>query len=67
MSVRDNLLRIKSEVPQGVELVAVSKFHPAEVIREAYDAGQRMVVFNCLGSEEYGYGEDNKERGEGSA
>ncbi len=42
MSVRDNLLRIKSEVPQGVELVAVSKFHPAEVIREAYDAGQRM-------------------------
>lgn len=26
----------------GVELVAVSKFHPAESIREAYEAGQRV-------------------------
>jgi len=25
-----------------VELVAVSKFHPAEALREAYDAGQRV-------------------------
>lgn len=28
--------------PKGVKLVAVSKFHPAEDIREAYDAGQRI-------------------------
>ena len=28
--------------PKGVKLVAVSKFHPAENIREAYDAGQRI-------------------------
>lgn len=42
MSVKENLLRIKSEIPDGVELVAVSKFHPVESLREAYDAGQRM-------------------------
>ena len=28
--------------PIGVGLVAVSKFHPAEMIRQAYDAGQRI-------------------------
>lgn len=42
MSVKENLLRIKSEIPEGVELVAVSKFHPVESLREAYDAGQRV-------------------------
>lgn len=41
MSLRDNLLRIRQEIPDGVELVAVSKFHPVEKLREAYDAGQR--------------------------
>lgn len=30
------------ELPQGVRLVAVSKFHPVEALREAYDAGQRI-------------------------
>ncbi len=29
-------------LPEKVTLVAVSKFHPAEAIREAYDAGQRI-------------------------
>lgn len=33
---------IHQELPAGVELVAVSKFHPAEAIRQAYDAGQRL-------------------------
>lgn len=33
---------IRSTLPQGVELVAVSKFHPADSVREAYDAGQRI-------------------------
>lgn len=41
MSLRDNLLQIRREIPEGVELVAVSKFHPVEKLREAYDAGQR--------------------------
>lgn len=30
-----------SELPAGVKLLAVSKFHPVEALREAYDAGQR--------------------------
>lgn len=41
MNITENLIRIKKEIPSGVELVAVSKFHPAEAVREAYDAGQR--------------------------
>ncbi len=41
MSIKANLDEIRSEIPEGVELVAVSKFHPVEALREAYDAGQR--------------------------
>ncbi|MDE6795150.1 MAG: YggS family pyridoxal phosphate-dependent enzyme [Muribaculaceae bacterium] len=41
MSIEENLKRIREEIPSGVELVAVSKFHPVEALREAYDAGQR--------------------------
>lgn len=41
MSVAENLKIIREEIPAGVELVAVSKFHPVEALREAYDAGQR--------------------------
>ena len=33
---------VKDNLPQGVRLVAVSKFHPAEYIQAAYDAGQRV-------------------------
>lgn len=40
-SVTSRLLDIQSRIPRGVTLVAVSKFHPVEAIREAYDAGQR--------------------------
>lgn len=29
-------------LPEGVRLVAVSKYHPAESIREAYESGQRV-------------------------
>ena len=29
-------------LPDGVKLVAVSKFHPAEAVEEAYNAGQRI-------------------------
>lgn len=43
-SVKENLLTVKSALPESVELVAVSKFHPAEAIREAYDAGQRVFA-----------------------
>lgn len=41
-SIAKALDDIRATLPEGVELVAVSKFHPAEAIREAYDAGQRL-------------------------
>ena len=40
--IEENLNRIKSELPSGVKLVAVSKFHPMEAILEAYQAGQTV-------------------------
>ena len=42
MSVKESLHSILSTLPQGVKLVAVSKFHPAERLMEAYEAGQRI-------------------------
>lgn len=36
------ILELRAEVPEGVEIVAVSKFHPASMILEAYQAGQRI-------------------------
>lgn len=42
MSVAEELEKLKTEIPAGVNLVAVSKFHPAEMIREAYAEGQRL-------------------------
>ena len=33
---------VKDGLPQGVQLVAVSKFHPADYIMAAYNAGQRI-------------------------
>jgi PLP dependent protein len=41
MSIRENLLKLKGELPPGVTLVAVSKTKPASLILEAYEAGQR--------------------------
>ena len=42
MSVKEQLNNILSKLPEGVTLVAVSKFHPVERLQEAYDAGQRV-------------------------
>lgn len=42
MNIKQRLERIWATLPSGVSLVAVSKFHPAERIMEAYDAGQRI-------------------------
>lgn len=41
-TIADRLNDIRSTLADGVELVAVSKFHPAEALQEAYDAGQRL-------------------------
>ena len=42
LSVAENIKTVRDSLLPGVSLVAVSKFHPAEVLKEAYDAGQRM-------------------------
>lgn len=34
--------QVLDSLPEGVRLVAVSKYHPAESIAEAYDEGQRV-------------------------
>lgn len=41
VDVQANINRVLSEVPEGVRLVAVSKFHPVEKLMAAYEAGQR--------------------------
>ena len=46
MSVRENIELLRRSVPENVKIVAVSKFHPVEQIREAYDAGQRIFGEN---------------------
>ena len=40
--VKGNLKDVLSMLPEGVRLVAVSKFHPAEYIEVAYREGQRI-------------------------
>ncbi|MCD7937452.1 MAG: YggS family pyridoxal phosphate-dependent enzyme [Tannerellaceae bacterium] len=42
MNIQRNITQIKASLPEGVTLVAVSKFHPMEALTEAYEAGQRI-------------------------
>lgn len=42
MSIACQLSLVRGTLPEDVTLVAVSKTHPAEMIREAYDAGHRI-------------------------
>ncbi len=42
MSIAGRLKAVRDSIPEGVELVAVSKFHPVDAIREAYAEGQRL-------------------------
>ena len=40
-SIKQHIAAIRAHIPDYVTLVCVSKFHPVEAIREAYDAGER--------------------------
>ena len=40
--IAERIHALTSQLPQGVRLVAISQFHPAEAIAEAYAAGQRL-------------------------
>ncbi len=44
MSIAQEIININNELPSTVKLVAVSKFHPAESIEQAYGAGQRIFA-----------------------
>lgn len=46
MSITESLLKIKSEIPDTVTLVAVSKTKPIADLKEAYTAGQRVFGEN---------------------
>lgn len=39
--IAERIKAISATLPEGVTLIAVSKYHPAEAIETAYDAGQR--------------------------
>lgn len=41
LSIKENIASICATLPEHVTLVCVSKFHPAEAIMEAYEAGER--------------------------
>ena len=41
-AIAARLREVRGELPEGVNLVAVSKFHPAGAVQAAYDAGQRL-------------------------
>lgn len=40
--VKNNLREVRASLPEGVRLVAISKFHPDEYIMAAYEEGQRV-------------------------
>lgn len=44
--IADNLAIIRSTLPEGVKLIAVSKLKPVEDIMDAYNAGQRLFGEN---------------------
>ena len=48
MSITENLIKIKSKLPQNVTLVAVSKTKPLSDLFEAYDTGQRIFGENKI-------------------
>lgn len=46
MSLKENYSHLQKLLPENVELVAVSKTHPVEKIKEVYDLGQRIFGEN---------------------
>ena len=46
MNIKNNINNLRQRIPPGCKLIAVSKTNPAEKIKEAYDAGQRVFGEN---------------------
>ena len=41
-NVKQHLHEVLEQLPEGVRLVAISKYHPSEFIMAAYEEGQRI-------------------------
>jgi pyridoxal phosphate enzyme (YggS family) len=39
--IGERITALRATLPQGVTIIAVSKYHPVEAVQSAYDAGQR--------------------------
>ncbi|MDT0650751.1 YggS family pyridoxal phosphate-dependent enzyme [Autumnicola edwardsiae] len=48
MEISENIKKYKSELPENVKLVAISKTKPNEDLMEAYEAGQRIFGENKI-------------------
>ncbi len=48
MSIATSIQQLRSSLPEGVRLLAISKYQPIEALQEAYDAGQRMFGENHI-------------------
>ena len=46
MDIAERICRLKSELPDNVRVLAVSKLHSESIIMEAYNAGQRIFGEN---------------------
>ncbi len=42
--IKESISNLLAQIPDNVQLVAVSKFHPLEAVLEAYSAGQRIFA-----------------------
>ena len=42
--IKERISNLLAQIPDNVQLVAVSKFHPLEAVLEAYSAGQRIFA-----------------------
>ena len=46
MSIASNINNVRTQIPNNVTLICVSKFHPSEAILEAYYNGERCFGEN---------------------
>ena len=46
MNIKNNIINLRRAIPPSCRIVAVSKTHPVEKVKEAYDAGQRIFGEN---------------------
>lgn len=48
MTIASQIQQLHSSLPEGVSLLAISKYQPIEALQEAYDAGQRLFGENHI-------------------